>query len=83
MVTTSEYFKNVWDLLIELDGRSPLVHYVLRDTPDFPKEVMTGVDHLTVEGAESFTSQLVEAISVSVSEDSNATIGGSDRGENR
>ena len=56
------YFAQVQNLLIELDDRSPYIHYVLCDRPSFSKEIMTNVDHLTVEGAKSFTTQLGQSI---------------------
>lgn len=58
------YFANVQNLLIELDDRSPNIHYVLCDTPSFSKEIMTYVDHVTLEGAKSFTAQLAQSISM-------------------
>lgn len=57
------YFEGVSNFLNELDESSPNIHYVLQDTPSFASEVMQNVDHLTFEGAESFTRQLAESIS--------------------
>jgi len=56
------YFRGVSALLNSLSERSQNIHYVLCDTPGFSKELMTNIDHLTVEGSASFTEQLVEDI---------------------
>ena len=56
------YFTNVQDLLINLDVRSPYIHFVLCETPSYPKELMTNVDHLILEGALSFTDTLAKSI---------------------
>lgn len=56
------YFENIQKLMIDLDARSPNIHYVLCNPPGFPKQSMTNIDHLTVEGAKSFTAQLTQSI---------------------
>jgi hypothetical protein len=56
------YFENVQEMLITLDERSRNIHYVLCDTPSFPKEIMRNIDHVNVQGAATFTKQLTESI---------------------
>jgi len=56
------YVSHISDLLEGIDERSPYIHYVLRDLPTFDSSVMENADHVTKEGATSFTAQLIAEI---------------------
>lgn len=58
----TNYFENVSRLLVNLDQSSPNIHYVLRHTPSYDSSVMENVDHVTIEGANLFSSELFDEI---------------------
>ena len=55
----SSYFANVRELLRDMDSRSPNIRYILQDLPTFDSGVMENADHLTHDGAQTFTSQII------------------------